>query len=237
MAAPMASLIMRGLLAARPAPTVYNAGVLYHATDTGLIYRVADDGSAWQQYGPGGGALTVEEADGSPSDGAVTKLVFPNGTLAIAAHVATYTPAGGGGGGGGATPALDYNETADRTPSGGTAYAANTWVNILAQQTFALSGGLATIHPIGCVLIDTNAPGVITSRVLIDGTIERKCGWLRLGGMGIDLLHFATVALSGLAAGSHTIDWQFRNSAAGGNWYLPAASLPDYHARLQVIEA
>lgn len=45
----------------------------------------------------GGGALTVEEVDGSPTDSAVTKLVFPNGTLAIASHIATYTPAGGGG--------------------------------------------------------------------------------------------------------------------------------------------
>jgi hypothetical protein len=49
--------------------------------------------------GGGGGSLTVEEVDGSPTDSAVTKLVFPNGTLGIASHVATYTPAGGGGGG------------------------------------------------------------------------------------------------------------------------------------------
>lgn len=46
--------------------------------------------------GGGGGTLTtIEEVDGSPTDSAVTKLVFPNGTLGIAAHVATYTPAGG----------------------------------------------------------------------------------------------------------------------------------------------
>lgn len=45
-----------------------------------------------------GGSLTVEEVDGSPTDSAVTKIVFPNGTLGIASHVATYTPSGGGGG-------------------------------------------------------------------------------------------------------------------------------------------
>lgn len=46
--------------------------------------------------GAGTGTLTtVEEVDGNPTDNAVTKLVFPNGTLSIASHVATYTPAGG----------------------------------------------------------------------------------------------------------------------------------------------
>lgn len=50
--------------------------------------------------GGGGGSLTVEEVDGSPTDSAVTKLIFPNGTLSITSHEATYTPAGGGGGGG-----------------------------------------------------------------------------------------------------------------------------------------
>lgn len=46
----------------------------------------------------GGGSLTVEEVDGAPTDSAVTKIVFPNGTLSIASHIATYTPSGGGGG-------------------------------------------------------------------------------------------------------------------------------------------
>lgn len=48
--------------------------------------------------------LTVQEVDGSPTDTGVTAIVFPNGTVSFAGHVATYTPAGGGGGGGG-TPA------------------------------------------------------------------------------------------------------------------------------------
>lgn len=42
--------------------------------------------------------LTVEEVDASPSDSAVTKIVFPNGTLGIASHVATYTPVAAGAG-------------------------------------------------------------------------------------------------------------------------------------------
>lgn len=43
-----------------------------------------------------GGAIEVAEVDGNPDDAATTKLVFPNGTLSIVAHVATYTPASGG---------------------------------------------------------------------------------------------------------------------------------------------
>jgi len=45
----------------------------------------------------GGSSLTVQEVDGSPSDSAVTKIIFPNGTLSIVSHEATYTPTGGGG--------------------------------------------------------------------------------------------------------------------------------------------
>jgi hypothetical protein len=40
-----------------------------------------------------GSLLTVEEVDGTPTDAAVVKIVFPNGTLSIVGHVATYTPA------------------------------------------------------------------------------------------------------------------------------------------------
>jgi len=47
--------------------------------------------------GGSGTVTTVEEVDGSPTDSAVTKIVFPNGTLSIASHVATYTPTGGSG--------------------------------------------------------------------------------------------------------------------------------------------
>lgn len=49
------------------------------------LFGIADNTS-----GAGTGTLTtVEEVDGSPTDSAVTKLVLPNGTLAIASHVAT----------------------------------------------------------------------------------------------------------------------------------------------------
>ena len=35
------------------------------------------------------GALTVEEVDGSPTDAAITKIIFPNDSLSIASHIAT----------------------------------------------------------------------------------------------------------------------------------------------------
>lgn len=45
----------------------------------------------------GGAALTVEEEDGSPTDGAVDKLVFPNGTLTFpVAGEAHYQPGSSG---------------------------------------------------------------------------------------------------------------------------------------------
>jgi hypothetical protein len=56
----LAQAIMRGLLAARPAATVNTAGRLYFATDTGIVYRVANDGSGWEtfaSYGASGGVV------------------------------------------------------------------------------------------------------------------------------------------------------------------------------------
>jgi hypothetical protein len=44
----------------------------------------------------GGSPLTVEEVDASPTDSAITKIIFPNGTLSITSHEATYTPAASG---------------------------------------------------------------------------------------------------------------------------------------------
>lgn len=42
-------------------------------------------------WAPGGGSLTVEEVDGTPTVSA-TKLVLPNGSLGVVGTVATYTP-------------------------------------------------------------------------------------------------------------------------------------------------
>lgn len=60
---------------------------------TGYVPTATSSSAAtWQAQAAGGSPLTVEEVDGSPTDSAITKIVFPNGTLGIASHVATYTP-------------------------------------------------------------------------------------------------------------------------------------------------
>jgi hypothetical protein len=64
-------------------------------TQSGQTVTITNTGSS---SGGGSGTLTtIEEVDASPTDSAVTKLVFPNGTLSIASHVATYTPTASGG--------------------------------------------------------------------------------------------------------------------------------------------
>lgn len=68
-------------------------------------------GVKWDAVSGSGTLTTVEEVDGSPTDSAVTKLVFPNGTLSIASHVATYTPAGGGG-----SSTIQYGANKPATP-------------------------------------------------------------------------------------------------------------------------
>jgi len=83
---------------AAPATPSANTVRVYAKAD-GLIYSKDDAGVETVVTGGGGGgsALTVEEVDANPTDSAVTKIVFPNGTLGIVAHVATYTPSGAGG--------------------------------------------------------------------------------------------------------------------------------------------
>lgn len=71
--------------------------------DGGTSWQAVIAGRAGPQGDPGadgadgmgsGTITTVEEVDGSPTDSAITKIVFPNGTVAIASHVATVTPPG-----------------------------------------------------------------------------------------------------------------------------------------------
>jgi hypothetical protein len=63
----------------------------------GQTVTITNTGTSSGGAGGTGTLTTIEEVDGNPTDSAVTKLVFPNGTLAIASHVATYTPTGGTG--------------------------------------------------------------------------------------------------------------------------------------------
>lgn len=79
-------------------PANPGAGTQRLFVDTDHLLKLRDSSGTVTTFGASGaGTLaTIEEVDGSPTDSAVTKLVFPNGTLAIVGHVATYTPAAGG---------------------------------------------------------------------------------------------------------------------------------------------
>jgi hypothetical protein len=84
----------------------------YAPLDSGLLVPVANlgtgtptglkflrDDRVWAvPAGGGGGSLTIEELDGTPSVAAATKLILPNGTVSVSGTEATYTPSGGGGG-------------------------------------------------------------------------------------------------------------------------------------------
>jgi hypothetical protein len=101
----------------------------------------------------GGGAITIEEVDGTPSESAPTKLVFPNGTLGVASNVVTYTPAGGGGGSLtvqelDGTPS-DTAVTVIKTPNGalvdnGTGDVTLRWGRVPIEKQTAGVGGVAT---------------------------------------------------------------------------------------------
>lgn len=81
-----------GALGSRPAAGI--PGREY--VDSSTLTRYRDNGTSWDNLTPAGGSgtlATIEELDGSPTNAAVTKLRFPNGTLGIAGSVATYTPA------------------------------------------------------------------------------------------------------------------------------------------------
>jgi len=107
-------------------------------TPTAVLWGSSD------QTASGGGSLTVEEVDGSPTDSAVTKIVFPNSTLAIASHVATYTPSGGGG-------SLSYLQSflaADVMFAAATTFYDGPTVT-LSAGTWWLSGRLMLLDPTG----------------------------------------------------------------------------------------
>jgi hypothetical protein len=69
-----------------------NAGRLYYVSSPVVAPTVGTTAIAWSRLG-GASSLTVEEVDGSPTDATVTKLVFPNDTVSIAAGVATVAAA------------------------------------------------------------------------------------------------------------------------------------------------
>jgi hypothetical protein len=76
----------------------HKSGLVPDPGVTGGTTKFLREDSSWQvPAGGGGGTLTVEEVDGTPSV-AATKLILPNGTVSVTGTEATYTPSGGGSG-------------------------------------------------------------------------------------------------------------------------------------------
>jgi hypothetical protein len=69
-----------------------NAGRLYYVSSPVVAPTVGTTAVVWSRLG-GAASLTVEEVDGSPTDASITKIIFPNDTVSIAAGVATVASA------------------------------------------------------------------------------------------------------------------------------------------------
>lgn len=135
---------------------------LHHTIGTGANQAAAGN------HTHGGVSLTVEEVDGSPTDSAISKIVFPNGTLGIASHVATYTPAGGSG-----SVATDtiFDAKGDLAVGTGSDTAAALTVGANGKVPVAASGettGIKWDYPPGYVIDSASA----TSNVTVSGTNE-----------------------------------------------------------------
>lgn len=166
--------------------------------------RAGDQGST-----VGSGTLTtVEEVDGSPTDSAVTKLVFPNGTLGIASHVATYTPART------SLPSATASVATRQTLTGNNAYvdlatagpAVTVTVNtaclvILTADTDTATGGYGAM---GVVLSGANTLAAANAKALFVGTDAAD----------IDIRASVMIPLTGLTPGSTTFTAKY--SQLGG---------------------
>jgi hypothetical protein len=180
--------------------------------------------------GGGGSALTVEEVDGSPTDSAVTKLVLPNGTLSIASHVATYTPAAGGGG--------EFLQTSKvQVTSGDITTTSTTFVDLTGLTTTITTGAhrcIVIFNASGRVNSPTNALNI---DIAIDGTRQGQSRGLLFGGNtnSVGANPFSLWYLTGvLSAASHTIKIQWSVDSGGTATMFASTSVTP--AILTVIE-
>ncbi len=124
--------------------SVYSRRRLNLIEGTNVTLTVADDSGNEEVditiAASGGGSLTIEEVDGSPTVSA-SKLVLPNGTLGVVGTVATYTPAGGGSG----TPIFVQHKVATSTATSVTMDAAPTVGNRIILFSNSTSGQITSV--------------------------------------------------------------------------------------------
>jgi hypothetical protein len=210
--------IGRGVAASRPTASI--PGRLYYATDTSTLSR--DNGTSWDTIATGGN-LTVEEVDGSPTDAAITKIVFPNGTLSIVGHVATYTPSGG---------ALAVQE-ADGSPTD----SAVTGL-VFPNDSLSISGHVATVRQVPYGFIGaratrtTDMTGIVTATptvVAFNGTdsydtdgfhdpVTNNSRMTIPAGLGGKYLITASVTWDTSTAGALRSTIIFKNGAIAGSF-------------------
>jgi hypothetical protein len=215
-------------------PTAPSAGQqrLYIDSTTHKLKRTDSSGTdvTIESTSSGGTLATVEEVDGSPTDSAVTKLVFPNGTLGIASHVATYTPAAGG-----ALASASFKRT-----TGNYTTTSSTFVDVDATN-FALT---ITTGAHRVMLVFTGSGGntsadYIELDVTVDGTRQGGTGGLVIMECQ-DSLVFKNLSFTYitdvLTAASHTFKLQYRVNSSGTATIQGGSSSPTMFCKFAAIE-
>jgi hypothetical protein len=172
----------------------------------------------WATPSGGGAALTVEEVDGTPTDSAITKIVFPNGTLAIVSHVATYTPSGGGGGGG---QELGYAAITAQVTTTSTSFADVTGLSVAVTI-----GSRPVKITVFCPLFDSNGGSAVRMQAQIyDVTAGAAIALAFHSAPATNGSAFTFHARHAPAAGSRTYKVQFKteNGAVTSRWYADAS--------------
>jgi hypothetical protein len=135
---------------------------------------------------------------------------------------------------------LDYSAAADLLNG---ATPANTWLDVISNQTFTVSSSSSLIHiMVGGVInfIPSTYANSVTRLVIDSGgsTLYKYLG----GGIPASNEYFnllsgvCTVVLSGLAAGTHTVKLQMF-STTSGNAYCRPATYPGYEfLHIRVVE-
>jgi hypothetical protein len=171
--------------------------------------------------GAGSGTLTtIEEADGTPTDSAVTKLVFPNGTLGIAANVATYTAAPAGRSTLGTTSAGASFETTRRVymkkvtvPSGG------RWLQ--SVHAFVKGNAANSVAMSAAVMSDSAGTPVLV--VATGGSIQKESDSTSLTNLGMS----ATV---------RDVSVSLARFLTAGDWWLCVAMHAAADSRIQLAK-